>query len=236
VDHDSKDHPSMTQNRKPLLMSVALAAMALGISGCGGGGTAAPVAVVPPPPPPVGQTSLSLTKCLNQDVAGRKLVDIVVPDQLVLDLSKPAGFPNGRKLEDQVVDLELAALFLDLTKHPVTIFLGIPVNPNVFDQPTLSVFPFFAKALGTPPLSATNGSNFNFRTDPASNYVRVDRMGVPAVATVTILGPKKNAYNDSSPAQDATGANVPDVLAGYQALTDALNGDFKGLGLTPCAT
>jgi hypothetical protein len=226
----------MTQTLKPLLTSVAFAAMALGLSGCGGG-SAAPVAVTPPPPPPpVGQTGLSLTKCLNQDVAGRKLVDIVVPDQLVLNLQQPAGFPNGRKLDDPVVDLELAALFLDLTKHPVDTLVKAKVNPFVFDQPILTAFPFFAPALGTPPLSATNGTTFNFRTDPASSYVRVDRMGVPAVATVTILSPKKNAYNDSSPAQDATGANVNDVLAGYQALTDALNDDFKGLGLTPCAT
>jgi hypothetical protein len=227
----------MRQSLKPLMAGIAFAAMSL-LSGCGGGNSApAPVVVAPPPPPPpTAQTSFSLTKCLNQVVGGRKVVDIVVPDQLVLDLAQPAGFPNGRDLDDPVVDLELAVLFLDLTKHSAGILVGVPVNPNVFDQPILTSFPFFAKALGTPPLSATNGTTFNFRTDPPSNYVRVDRMGVPAVATVTILSPKKNAYNDSSPAQDAAGANVPDVLAGYQALTDALNDDFKGLGLTPCAT
>jgi hypothetical protein len=230
----------MIMTKKHLFIGVAFSAMAL-LSGCGGGGSApAPVVAPPPPPPspppPPTGTSLSLTRCLNQVVVDRKLVDIVVPDQLVLDLSKPAGFPNGRRLEDQVVDLELAALFLDLTRHPVTLLTTIPVNPNTFDQPLRTSFPFFAAALGTPTLSATNGTNFNFRADPDSNYVQVDRMGVPAVATVTILGPRKNAYNDGSPAADAAGTYVPDILAGYQALTNALFDDFQGLGLTPCAT
>jgi hypothetical protein len=135
-----------------------------------------------------------------------------------------------------VVDLELAVLFLDLTRHSPALLTTVPVNPNVFDKPLRTSFPFFASANGTPPLSATTGTSFNFRTDPSTNYVRVDRMGVPAVATVTILSPRKNAYNDGSPANDATGAFVPDILAGYQALTNALFDDFQGLGLTPCAT
>jgi Domain of unknown function (DUF4331) len=235
--HRSKDYSGMTQKQKSLFIGVALAAVALGLAGCGGGGAAAPAPVaVAPPPPPAPQTSFSLTKCLNQVVGGRKVVDIVVPDQLVLDLAQPSGFPNGRDLDDPVVDLELAVLFLDLTKHPADTLVKVPVNPNVFDQPLRATFPFFAAPLGTPPISATNGTTFNFRADAAANYVRVDRAGIPAVSTVTVLGPRKNAYNDSSPAADATSLSVPDILAGYQALTDALNDDFKGLGLTPCAT
>jgi Domain of unknown function (DUF4331) len=220
--------------RKSLFSSVAGICLASTIASCGGNGSSPP----PPPPPPVagGQTGLSLTKCLNQNVAGRKLVDILVPDQLVLRLDQPSGFPNGRDLDDPVIDLELAALFLDLTVHPVTTLVNVPVNPNVFDQPLRTSFPFFAAPLGNPPLSATNGTNFNFRVNAASAYTRVDRMGVPAISTATVLGPRKNAYNDSSPQIDATSASVPDILAGYQALTDALNDDFKRLGLTPCAT
>lgn len=227
-------------NKPRLLAAVALTALTLATAACGGGGSssAPPVAVVPPPPPPPPtSSSFNVTPCLNQQVAfGRTLQDILIPDQLVLDLSQPSGFPNGRDLDDPVVDLELAALFLNLSRHPVTTLVSARVNPDNFDQPLRTTFPFYAPALGSPPLSPSTGTDFNFRSDPASNYMRVDRMGVPAVATVAILSPRKNAYNDSSPAADAAGANVPDVLAGYQRFTDALNDDFKGLGLTPCAT
>ena len=55
-----------------------------------------------------------------------------------------------------------------------------------------------------------------FRTDPAvesataTGYVRVDRMGMPAVATVLVGSAMKNAYNDASPADDATSKFVPE--------------------------
>lgn len=162
--------------------------------------------------------------------------DILIPDQLELDLSQPAGFPNGRDLDDPVIDLALAVLFLDLTVHPATTLVGLPLNPNVFDQPLRATFPFYAAPIGTPPLSPSTGSNFNFRSDPAVNYVRVDRAGAPAISTATILGAKKLTYNDSNTAVDATGANVPLIAEGYQQLTNALNDDLKAAGLTPCAT
>ncbi len=227
-----------------LLTSVALAAMALATASCGGGNAVAPVAVTPPPPPvaapppppPTTQTSFSVNKCLNQLIAGRKLVDIIVPDQLNIDLTQPAGFPNGRDFDDPVVDLELASLFLDMTVHSPAVLVNAKLNPFAFDQPLLTTFPYVAAALGTPTLSPNTGTNFNFRTDPAVNYVRVDRAGIPAVSTATILGAKKLAYNDSSPARDVTGISIPDILEGYQLTTDALNDDFKRLGLTPCAT
>ncbi len=227
--------------RTLLLRSAALLALAAATAGCGGD-DANPVAVAPPPPPvavtppPPAQMGLSLTKCLNQDVAGRKLVDILVPDLLFLDLSKPSGFPNGRDFDDPVIDIELAALFLDLTRHPADTLVRARVNPDNFDQPLRTTFPFYAGPLGSPTLSSTNGTDFNFRVDPPSNYVRVDRMGLPAISTAVVLGANKLLYNDSSPTADAAGTNVPRILEGYQALTDALNDDFKGLGLTPCAT
>jgi hypothetical protein len=176
--------------------------------------------------------------CLNQTVAfGRSLQSLLIPDLLVLDLNQPAGFPNGRDLDDPVIDLTLAALFLRLSVHPVDTFFNVPVNPRTFDQPLRSTFPFYAAPLGNPPLSPSNGSNFNFRTDPVGNFVRVERAGFPAISTAVIFpSARKNAYNDGSPAQDATGTFVPDILAGYQNLTDNLNGDFRALGLTPCAT
>jgi hypothetical protein len=230
-----------------LLTAVALAAMALATASCGGDGNGTPIAVTPPPPPvavvpppppppPPTQAGLSVAPCLAQTVAGRSVQSILIPDQLDLDLSQPSGFPNGRDLDDPVIDLILAAIFLDLSKHPVDTLVNARVNPFVFDQPLRTTFPFYAAPLGSPPISPSTGSNFNFRTDPATNFVRVDRAGIPAVSTAVVLGAAKLLYNDSNPTQDAAGTNVPRILEGYQDLTNKLNDDFKGLGLTPCAT
>jgi Domain of unknown function (DUF4331) len=232
-------------NKQKLMLGVALLAMSMSTAACNSNDLSTPPPpppVVtppppPPPPPPPGPTSFDVTRCLNQVVAGgRSLQSILIPDVLVLDLSQPSGFPNGRDLDDPVIDLELAALFLDLTRHSVLTFVNLPVNPNVFDQPLRTSFPFYAAPLGTPTLSPTTGTNFNFRTDPAGNYIRVDRAGVPAISTAVVLGANKLRYNDSNPTEDAAGVNVPRILEGYQQLTNSLNDDFRGLGLTPCAT
>jgi Domain of unknown function (DUF4331) len=216
--------------------TIAMAAIAL--SACGGEDSSQPVAppTVAPVTPPVA-AGLSIDACLAQTVAnGRSLQNILIPDVLVLDLSQPAGFPNGRKFEDPVIDLEFAALFLDLRTQPVTTFVTRVLNPNVFDQPLRTTFPYYGAPLGSPTLSATNGVNFNFRTDPTSAYTRVDRMGLPAVSTAVVVGSSKLVYNDSTPTVDAAGTNAPLILEGYRNLTNALNDDFKALGLTPCAT
>jgi hypothetical protein len=224
----------------PRKIGLALGALALilGVSGCGGDN--AGQAVAPPTAAPVTTpvaTGLSIDACLAQTVAnGRSLQNILIPDVLVLDLSQPAGFPNGRKLDDPVIDLEFAALFLDLRTQPITTFVTRVLNPNVFDQPLRTTFPYYAPPLGIPTLSATNGVNFNFRTDPTNAYTRVDRMGLPAISTAVVVGSSKLVYNDSSPTVDAAGTNAPLILEGYRNLTNALNDDFKGLGLTPCAT
>jgi hypothetical protein len=61
-------------------------------------------------------------------------------------------------------------------------------------------------------------------------------MGLPAISTAVVVGSSKLVYNDSTPTVDAAGTNAPLILEGYRSLTNALNDDFKGLGLTPCAT
>jgi hypothetical protein len=126
--------------KSKLLTAVALAAMSLATASCGGGGggstpvVAPPPAPPPPPPPPTG-TSFNVTPCLSQMVAGRSVQSILIPDILDLDLSQPAGFPNGRDLDDPVIDLVLAAIFLDLGRHPVDTLVNARVNPFTFDQP-----------------------------------------------------------------------------------------------------
>jgi hypothetical protein len=90
---------------------------------------------------------------------------------------------------------------------------------------------------GNPPIASSQGTNFTFRTEPRSAYVRVDRTGFPALSTALITGnQKKNEFNDDSPAEDLTGKWVPEMASTLTALTNALADDFTRLGLTLCAT
>lgn len=210
---------------------------ALALAGCGGGSSGSTASTPTPATPTAGtvtSASLDVTPCLNQLVAGRSVASLVVPDVITLDLNKPSGFPNGRKLEDPVIDLELAALFLDLKTHAVDTLAKIPLNPSGNDLPLPGVFPYLAEAQGGTPAS-TGGSGFVFRTDAPSAYNRVDRMGEPAVATALVRAAQKTAFNDDSPTQDATGKWVSEFTADLTELANALQDDFAGAGLKICA-
>ena len=80
--------------------------------------------------------------------------------------------------------------------------------------------------------STTGSDAFVFASDPPESYVRVDRMGMPAVATALITG--KDAYNAASPADDANGTFLQEAGQSINALHAALDDDLSGLGLTPC--
>lgn len=221
------------------LKLISALALATALAACNadglGGGSGVPTPPPAPPPPPTG-TAFNVDRCLNQSINGRKLIDIMIPDMVVLDLSQPAGFPNGRKLDDPVIDIFLAGLFLDQARHTPYTLVNIPLNSNFFDQPLRTSFPYFAPSLGHPVLSQTNGSNFNFRTEPSSQFVRVERVASPAVSTVNILSPRKNAYNDGDPSLDVAGNYRNDVSAGLANLTALIADDLTALGLTICAT
>lgn len=77
---------------------------------------------------------------------------------------------------------------------------------------------------------------FVFASEPASAYDRVDRMGMPAIATAVISAGMKDAYNAADPTDDAEGDFVADIVANVGALHAALDDDLTGAGLTPCAT
>jgi hypothetical protein len=80
---------------------------------------------------------------------------LVIPDVLRLDTSQPSGFPNGRDLDDQVVDLLLAVALLDLGTHPLRLFADLPLNPPASVPGPLAVFPFFNnQALAAPPAAS----------------------------------------------------------------------------------
>lgn len=228
---------------------ISVAALSVVLAGCDNNSAPAPLAAAPAPAPapapmptptptpPVAMANFNVGPCLNQTVVpGRTVANLIVPDVLQLDLSQPAGFPNGRRYLDPVVDVTLAVAFLDLRTHDAGTFARLPLNPNGIDQPLPATFPFLAPPLGTPPSAGGAGSAFVFRTDPASAYVRVDRAGMPAVSTALISGiPSKNSYNDDTPELDATGKWVSELSGTLTILTNALADDLTRLGLTPCA-
>jgi hypothetical protein len=94
-----------------------------------------------------------LPSCLGQQYApGRTVASLVVPnDVLNLDTAVAAGFPNGRRLQDQVIDITLGVLFLRLgtgmcgtaTCNAATL-AGLPLNPRANDLPFLTTFPYLA--------------------------------------------------------------------------------------------
>jgi hypothetical protein len=226
-----------------LLLSLASAAL---LAGCGGGGSPAPTAT--PTPTPVstggsgGQTTFAydVEPCYTQIVpgtAGLTVRQLIVPDTLKLNLSLPSGFPNGRDLDDPVVDISLAMFFLDLTKSGQSLrtFANLPLNPGGNDVALPSSFPFLAPAQGGATLAATTGTTFNFRTDPDSAYVQVDRMGNPVIATALIGSPLKNSYNDANPTSDVAGTFLADEKTQLTLLMNSLGDDLTNIQLDVCA-
>lgn len=106
---------------------------------------------VPAPGGPIGdlgaraiRSQLAPNLALNDyfDPADHALVLGVVPDVVIFDTTRPAGYPNGRRLTDDVVDLVGDAGVLS-TDCPAP---GDPVKcyPMTNDLPFLEVFPYLA--------------------------------------------------------------------------------------------
>lgn len=211
------------------------AIIAVTLAGCGDGGSTATGSTSTSSSGGVTGQSVDVTPCLAQKVtATRTVANLVVPDVIQLDLSQPSGFPNGRKLLDPVIDVTLAVLFLNLGVHGADTFAKIPLDPSGNDVPEPSAFPWLGAAQGITPASGV-GSGFVFRTDAPSAYTRVDRMGMPAVATALVSSANKSAYNDDTPTVDASGKWVPELTSTLKGLTTALADDLASLKLTPCA-
>jgi hypothetical protein len=231
--------------RKPILLA-CVAPFALALSSCGNdttggtiitGGTSPTPAPGTPTPSPT-PTSFNVQPCLDQPVPGTgyTVQGLLIPDTLKLDFTKDSAFPNGRRLTDPVVDITLAAIFLKLSINGPGVLAAMPLDPGGNDVPIRSTFPYFGAPQGSPPLADTTGTNFNFRTDPPSAYTRVDRMGMPAVATAVIASSVKTTYNDASPSDDETNRFLPDIRAQLSVLANALADDWQAKGLTICAT
>lgn len=228
----------------PLALATSLVACSGGNGSGNGGGnvsvtptpTPAPTASPTPTPTP-SPTSRNVSACLNQVIpgtGGATPASLVLPDTVKLNFGAASGFPNGRLLADPVIDVTLAVLLLDLSRHSPATFATIPLNPP-HDSQLLSAFPFLGLANGGQPSPGT-GTAFNFRSDPFTSYVRVDRMGQPAVATALIGSPTKNAYNDANPSDDVAQTFVPEIVSELTKLHNALADDLIALGLRPCST
>lgn len=247
--------PLPTRTRRVLLAAAPLA-LALALGACGGDdndNTPNPTPSTPATGTPTPtQAPRNVSACLSQPILAATatspavtLPDLILPDTLKLDFTRTNGFPNGRRFNDPVVDLELAALLLDTTRpgQPVNALIGALNPPPPSDNaPDTAPFPFVGPATGGQPQPGT-ATTFNFRDDPESAYVRVDRMGNPAIATALIGAtsgtaglPLKNAFNDADPADDLTQVFVPEAVAQLQALHGVLLDDLQALNLVPCST
>jgi hypothetical protein len=222
--------------------SVAIAfAAALPLASCGGGDPTPAAAPTPTPTPTASATfAYDVSRCMDQiipNASGRSLKTQIIPDTVKLDFNNPNGFPNGRDFDDPVIDTELAMFFLDLTVtgQGLRTFADLPLNPGGNDAPYRSEFPYIGAPQGTPPLPDTSPSTYNFRTDPDSAYVRVDRMGQPAIATVLVSSTVQNSYNDHDPSDDAAGLFEKELRTSLATLNIGIGDDLTDLGLKLCA-
>ena len=70
---------------------------------------------------------------------------VILPDTIKYNPAMPTAYPNGRKLEDPVVDLTLAAVLLKLGPgQPLDAFANLPLNPPANDVPFKAEFPYLA--------------------------------------------------------------------------------------------
>jgi Domain of unknown function (DUF4331) len=80
--------------------------------------------------------------------------------------------------------------------------------------------------------TTTMTEGFAFATDDPSAYARVDRMGMPAVATAVVSS--KDDYNAADPTDDASLAFAGEIIGNVIGIHAALDDDLSGAGLTPC--
>jgi hypothetical protein len=93
---------------------------------------------------------LSLTPCTvvgdGTGTCAAQGLPLIVPDTLKIDTTGVAGFPNGRGLEDSVIDITLAVILLDLGVHSVSLLADLPLGPAGNDVAFAADFPFLAPA------------------------------------------------------------------------------------------
>ena len=178
------------------------------------------------------------------------MADLIIPDTLTLNYGAAAGFPNGRRVGDPVANVTEAVILLKLgaktrggaTQGALTfqnLPLDVPRNDVAYAQGDRSMaggYPWLGQAQGSPPRASSAGANFNFRSQPDTSYVRVDRMGMPAVATALIGTNQKIPYNDADPADDVAGQFVNELTSELTKIHAGLRDDLITAGFVPCST
>lgn len=227
------------------LPSLILASAMVTLSACGSGATRtpAPAATPAPTPTPTTVASFDVLPCINQVVPldrvppGTRVIDLIIPDTITIWPDRPIGFPNGRLLSDPVIDITLGVILLDINRagQNAASFAAIPLDPPQSPRVPIADFPFAAPPYGSPPLDSSAGTAFAFDSAPMSSYVQVDRMGMPAVATAIILGPRKNAYSDGNVQLDTANTYAFDLIEGLRVFSTPLQDDIIARGLVPCA-
>ncbi len=95
-------------------------------------------------------TGVALTPCTAPgDGTGTCVAQggpLIIPDSINIATGQASGFPNGRRLEDQVIDVTLAVILLDLTVHTATTLADLPLNPPANDVAFQPTFPYLAPA------------------------------------------------------------------------------------------
>lgn len=69
----------------------------------------------------------------------------IIPDTLKINTAAPAGFPNGRRLTDRVIDQTLSLLLLQQSGgQGINTLANIPLNPGANDKAFSTDFPYLA--------------------------------------------------------------------------------------------
>jgi len=79
------------------------------------------------------------------------------------------------------------------------------------------------------------GASLPFRSEAATAFTRVDRMGMPAFATALIPSTGRNDYNNEGPADDAALSTAVAAVTTLGAIHAGLDDDLIAAGLTPCS-
>jgi len=87
---------------------------------------------------------LGFTVASVNEAATEQAGPVIVPDTIKYDPAQPTGYPNGRALTDQSVDITLAAVMLDLDVHALDTFAALPLNPPANDVEFATEFPYLA--------------------------------------------------------------------------------------------